>query len=551
MTREPGMHRPRTTVGRVLEELGSTLLQHVSGPEHPELSIEAVVIHDPEDELDQPDRALVLGVGLRDSARIHGLIARLGERGAAGLVLRAPVTADPTMLSAAHSAGVTVLSLTRGVSWGHLAGTLGVLMTPSDPDDARPASFGGIPAGDLFAVANSIAALLQAPVTIEDRHSRLLAFSSVQEGADASRIQTILGRQVPAQYTRFLEESGVFQAIYRSERPVTVAPLPREAGAQPEEQARAVIAVRAGEEILGTIWVASPAALNPAQEQILIDSSRLVAMHLIWQRTDADLERRHRAQLLGAALDGGPGAQDAARALRLREEPAVVLALALDVPDGSQLSHAHLAAERKRVADAFAVHLAFAHPQAASGLIGDIAYGVIPLSAADSDDSGGPATRFAGEFIARVRSPLRALIGIGRAAAGPGNLTFSRSGADRALRVLRSPLSDRSTARFEDVHAEALLLELPAPAAEFPSGAIARLAAYDADHQASLIDTLRAWLDAFGDVSAASAAVYVHPNTFRYRLKRVTEVGGIDLADPDARFAAMLQLRLLALSRAR
>jgi len=275
-----------------------------------------------------------------------------------------------------------------------------------------------------------------------------------------------------------------------------------------------------------------------------------VAMHLIWQRTDADFDRRHRARLLSTALEGGPEAQDAARTLQLREESAVVLALGLEVPEGARFSQAHLAAERKRMADAFAVHLSFAHPRTASGLIGDTAYGVIPVTATDSgEDADGPALRFATEFIARVRSPLQPLIGIGRTAAGPENLPFSRAGADRALRVLRSPLSNRSTARFEDVHAEALLLELPAPATEFPSGAIARLAAYDANHQASLIDTLCAWLDAFGDVTTASAAVYVHPNTFRYRLKRVTEVGGIDLTNPDARFAAMLQLKILKLAQ--
>ncbi|WP_327011743.1 helix-turn-helix domain-containing protein [Dactylosporangium sp. NBC_01737] len=57
---------------------------------------------------------------------------------------------------------------------------------------------------------------------------------------------------------------------------------------------------------------------------------------------------------------------------------------------------------------------------------------------------------------------------------------------------------------------------------------------------------MRAWLDAFGDTVAAAAAMYVHPNTFRYRLRRVTEVGPLDLHDPDARFAAMLELRLAA-----
>ena len=37
--------------------------------------------------------------------------------------------------------------------------------------------------------------------------------------------------------------------------------------------------------------------------------------------------------------------------------------------------------------------------------------------------------------------------------------------------------------------------------------------------------------------------MFVHPSTFRYRLRRLTEVSGIDLSDPEQRFAAMLQLR--------
>ncbi|WP_372343404.1 helix-turn-helix domain-containing protein [Streptomyces sp. KL116D] len=35
---------------------------------------------------------------------------------------------------------------------------------------------------------------------------------------------------------------------------------------------------------------------------------------------------------------------------------------------------------------------------------------------------------------------------------------------------------------------------------------------------------------------------HVHPNTFRYRPRRLAEVGGIDLDDSDQRFAAMLRL---------
>ncbi len=77
-----------------------------------------------------------------------------------------------------------------------------------------------------------------------------------------------------------------------------------------------------------------------------------------------------------------------------------------------------------------------------------------------------------------------------------------------------------------------------------PPGPLARLLEYDAQHGSALVATLAAWLDAFGDVIAAADSMFVHPNTFRYRLRRLTEVGELDLADPEQRFALMLQLRI-------
>ena len=66
---------------------------------------------------------------------------------------------------------------------------------------------------------------------------------------------------------------------------------------------------------------------------------------------------------------------------------------------------------------------------------------------------------------------------------------------------------------------------------------------YDKENNAHLVETLRAYLDEFGDVTTAAARVFVHPNTFRYRLRRLVHIGQVDLRDPEARFALMLQLR--------
>jgi sugar diacid utilization regulator len=58
-----------------------------------------------------------------------------------------------------------------------------------------------------------------------------------------------------------------------------------------------------------------------------------------------------------------------------------------------------------------------------------------------------------------------------------------------------------------------------------------------------LVDSVKAWLEHDRNVPAAAAALPVHPNTLRYRLNRVRELTGLDLADPDARLLCQLLLR--------
>ena len=98
------------------------------------------------------------------------------------------------------------------------------LLAEGDVGAVEPESLGGLPSGDLFAVANAVASLLDAPITIEDRNSRVLAFSGRQDEADPSRIETILGRQVPERYSRILNDRGVFRDLLRSDLPVFIEP---------------------------------------------------------------------------------------------------------------------------------------------------------------------------------------------------------------------------------------------------------------------------------------------------------------------------------------
>lgn len=547
-------NRPRASLGRVLDDLGATLLELVHGdPDRPE-EIGGIVIHDPLDEPVLPRHALILGVGLQEPALIASVLRDLGRQQAAGLIIRSPIATDDLITTAVADSGVALLALTRGASWDQLGVLLRSLLAEGDVGVAEPETLGGMPSGDLFALANAAAALLDAPVTIEDRSSRVLAFSGRQDEADTARVETVLGRQVPQRYSRLLTERGIFRELYRSDQPVYVPPLP--ITSTEFTIPRVAVAVRAGDEVLGSIWAAVHDPLSEERSQALCDAAKLVALHMLRIRAGADVERRLRADLVSTALEGGAGARDALDRLGLADQQLVVLAVSMLPPthhpgqaavSDSLVGEAGLATERQRLADAFAMHLGAVHPRSATALVGDIAYGLMPVRP-DRADGEERAVRVAKDFLERIGDRVTATIGVGPVVRETARLPHARAGADRALRVLRTGRGTQRVARLADVHVETLLLELRdliEARGDQPTGPIARLVAYDREHNTNLVETLRAWLDAFGDVIAAAAAVYVHPNTFRYRLRRLAEVGALDLDDPEARFAAMLQLRVV------
>ena len=60
-----------------------------------------------------------------------------------------------------------------------------------------------------------------------------------------------------------------------------------------------------------------------------------------------------------------------------------------------------------------------------------------------------------------------------------------------------------------------------------------------------LAETLRVYLDSFGDIAEAAQSLRVHPNTVRYRVRRIEKLLSTSLGDPEARLLFSLGLRAL------
>ncbi|GGO47823.1 hypothetical protein GCM10012287_21370 [Streptomyces daqingensis] len=114
--------------------------------------------------------------------------------------------------------------------------------------------------------------------------------------------------------------------------------------------------------------------------------------------------------------------------------------------------------------------------------------------------------------------------------------------ADQALSVAR-----RRGAPFvehEDVAAGSVLPLLADDAVRaFADGLLRSLRDHDANGRGDLVASLRAWLSRHGQWDAAAADLGVHRHTLRYRMRRVEEILGRSLDDPDVRMELWLALK--------
>ena len=222
------------------------------------------------------------------------------ETGAAGVVVKLADGAPERLVAVAESARVALLAVPPDTGWGQL---FTLLRTARGPSGASPWRSGtGLAIGDLFGLANAVAAMVGGATTIEDVDSNVLAFSSLDQPIDKPRQDTILGRKVPGSWMRIQTEHGVFKQLYGAGDVVRV-----DLGeSMPDLTPRLAVAVRAGGELLGSIWVVQGNQhLGRASEQALRGAADIAALHLLHHRAGADLERQRRSDLLRSLLDGG------------------------------------------------------------------------------------------------------------------------------------------------------------------------------------------------------------------------------------------------------
>jgi sugar diacid utilization regulator len=367
----------------------------------------------------------------------------------------------------------------------------------------------GVAGGGPEGIAEAVHQLTGLPVAIEDRFGTLMAWAGSE-------------RPEPYPKARPGEREELIRAALSSH-------------GRPLQQGDRVVAVaQFRREVLGVIALIDPGSTwADVNRGALEHGATVLAMELAHLRNVAETELRLRGELVNDLLEGVnlEGILDRCRAIGYdldRPHRVIVVEGGVRNADSGGLFHAV-----RRAARDLGV---------GSLLAGDGDRACL-LAAADVDWS-----VFRSVVLADLGSGGRCRVGVGGPCSAPADFAQSRRQAQLALTVQGSVGAPDQVVVFDDLGVYRLLSEGADVGSmeSFVRRWLGALLDYDVLKGADLVSTLSSYLDCGGKYDSAASQLAIHRSTLRYRLGRIRDISGRDLADPDTRFNLQLATRALS-----
>ncbi len=326
-----------------------------------------------------------------------------------------------------------------------------------------------------------------------------------------------------------------------------------------------------GRRARGVLAVGTGAPLGTAERYAVHSAVALLTLTTERSRALQDAEQRLGAAVLKMLLAGEP---DHARAVAGRLYGGLLdapfrMVVAEPVPSDDQPSPAKLpsapepggspssGAGAVPVLDALADAMESAAARSGEAVLAVPDAGRLIVLVTDGGAAADACTAFAAAAEARLGGAPRPRGRNGRSGAareteglavglsaptGPMAAANAYRQAEQALSVARR--RGRALVEHEDVAAGSVLPLLADDAVRaFADGLLRALREHDATGRGDLVASLRAWLARHGQWDAAAADLGVHRHTLRYRMRRVEEILGRSLDDPDVRMELWLALK--------
>ncbi|RKN86667.1 PucR family transcriptional regulator [Paenibacillus ginsengarvi] len=390
----------------------------------------------------------------------------------------------------------------------------------------------------LEALADAIGEVLQAPVTIEDANHRLLAYSKHDLQTDPARIATIIGRRVPESVIGSLWKDGVIPKLMETDEPVRVKSI-HDVGLGD----RVAVSIRKDRQVLGYIWaleVHRPLDREALKQlKLAAAAAKIKLLRLQTQRRKEDEERR---DLFWELLTGHH--QTAA------QTKAKARTLGIVLPDTFCVVIIHFVSEMNEKLQQI-VHYMITTTQRVRPVLSVISGNqlIVLVTDANSLKLAASAADFAASFCQQIQDRTGCLPPAKGIGAVYEDITSVEQSYKEALTVLQiQALFPAETGAIVHYHELGYYRYLPyfleqKKLHKYENPSLKRLRAYDREHQSNLLETLETFLVCGGNAKEAADALHVHTNTLSYRLKRIAEIGEIDLANVDQRMTLFLDMK--------
>jgi PucR C-terminal helix-turn-helix domain/GGDEF-like domain len=382
---------------------------------------------------------------------------------------------------------------------------------------------------DLFDVVDTMARLLGGSVIVKDVDFRVLAYSAVPgQPNDEGRRSAILNRGSADHWLQWMEESGIRERLINSDE------LIRLDNPWATSLIRYIQPIRAVDQLVGYLWLYFETEPDAEALRTTFEFAQLLAPEVA--RRGRALTENPGDHVLCQFLAGGLTANHVASILGVDEQSNIVV-ITVDV----EATKSDAVIIRNRAVRALAL---YAQMHLGSSLVGTVDQQIYLLYAWPTrlePDVEAIVRPISKHLTRAVQTNVRAAAGgVHRGLAATG---ISRNEADLTLRVLRTKNDWEHNGLFASMRHDIVLNEIVEVLRARPilvRGLLERLITHDRQRNTDYVTTLRIYLDSFGDMRLAAELLHLHPNSLRYRINRLTEIGGLDLNDPKLRLVLQL-----------
>ena len=383
---------------------------------------------------------------------------------------------------------------------------------------------------DLFGLAQSIADRTHGMISIEDDQSHVLAYSASSDEADELRRLTILGRAGPPEHLEWIGQWGIFDALRASGDVVRVAERP-ELGLRP--RLAVGIHLPPTDARRPTRFRRNDLAAAGFARRWPTTSRTCCAAARCWRPGSCRGWRPRRRRTRCRCRNCSGSAEDAADVDAIARELGITA-------DGRAALVGFRGVGTAVPADVIALSASAFRADAQVASTGERVYVLLPKTGAPSS-----VTSWVRGVVAALRRELGLTLRAVIAAplAGLAGAAAARAEVDRVFdSAERHPGAIGQVTSLDEARTTVLLDEIVAHVAGQQRLVDPRVRELR-EQDPMLADTLGAYLDGFGDIAAVAQRLHVHPNTVRYRVRRIEKLLSTSLDDPDDRLVLALGLR--------